>query len=334
MLVDEIVTADISGCELGPLLQRIGAAHKFVLGAEFAAVAEELSSDYGGLVRVFDRCRLPYRETWFEVCQADRPRFMAAGMHLPQFQRKPKRVGFLMSATRADLSAWKTHLFWNLELPGEAISYGVAMNAMLADMSQPIHAFTDSDDLEQIARAGDNQGVPAWRTRSAIQPHPGWTSANDRVRLMMTNHTAIAIPDFRMTVFDYIEPYQYQQAMEAMFELARSDWAGELAYMLAVIGLLNVRNAVETEHVDRVRINRSRAKAGKLPLFEHHVLKISGRQRKRVYKNGAGTSDHAPMRAHFCRGHFKQRASGIYFWRPHLRGDQSRGLVDKDYEIK
>ena len=150
---------------------------------------------------------------------------------------------------------------------------------------------------------------------------------------MMTNHTAIAMPDFRMTVFDYIEPHQYQQAMEALFELARSDWAGELAYMLAVVGLLNVRNAVETEHVDRVKINRSRAKAGKLPLFEHHVLKISGRQRKRVYTNGESANDHAPMRAHYVRGHFKARRSGVYFWSPHVRGDLQRGMVDKDYEV-
>jgi hypothetical protein len=334
MLVDEIVTADISGCELGPLRQRIGAAHKFVLGTEFTAVAESLGDDYSGLVRVFDRCRLPYRETWFELLQADRPRFMQAGVHIPQFQRKPKRIGFLLSATRADLSAWKTHLFWSIETPGEESSYGTAMSAMLADMSRPLNALANDSELERLTREDDHFGVPSWRSQAATKTHPGWLKANARVRLMMTNHTAIAAPDFHMTLFEHIEPWQHQQAIDALYELSRSDWAGEIPYMLAVVGLLNARNAVETEHVDRKKINRSRAKAGKLPLFEHHVLKIAERQTKRYISAGANSEqEHAARRAHWARGHWKLRRTGLFYWRPHLRGDLNRGMVDKDYEV-
>jgi TPR repeat protein len=36
---------------------------------EFAAVADTLAQDYSGLVRVFDRCRLPYPETWIKMAQ-------------------------------------------------------------------------------------------------------------------------------------------------------------------------------------------------------------------------------------------------------------------------
>src|SRR5882672_5173900 len=117
MLADEILIDRCigSGCDIAPVLPRIKRAHKFILTAEFAAVAEALSADYGGLLRVFPQCRLPYADVWFEVLQADRPRFSAAEMHIPQLQVKPKRVGFLLTATRTDLSAWKAHLFWSVE---------------------------------------------------------------------------------------------------------------------------------------------------------------------------------------------------------------------------
>src|SRR5262245_2213596 len=117
MLCDDIIAqgAPASGCDISPLFARIRRAQRFVLGPEFAAAAEALAEDYSGLTRVFDRCRLPFAETWIEVAQADRPAFSSAGIQLPETQLRPKRVGFLLSATRDDLSAWRTHLLWNFD---------------------------------------------------------------------------------------------------------------------------------------------------------------------------------------------------------------------------
>ena len=115
--------------------------------------------------------------------------------------------------------------------------------------------------------------------------------------------------------------------------LARSDWAGEPAFILAVIALLNARNAIEIDTVDNTAFNKKRAKRGRLPLFSHKVLKIAHRQIKRVYGDAGHQGDYQPMRGHFVRGHFKTRKTGIFFWHPFSRGDFTRGKVVKDYEV-
>jgi limonene-1,2-epoxide hydrolase len=126
---------------------------------------------------------------------------------------------------------------------------------------------------------------------------------------------------------------QPQEYAKIVRDLSSSDWASEPAYILAVIGLLNARNAVETEVVDHAKLNRARVKSGKPELFEHKILKIAHRQRQRVFTDGVDTRDYAPMRGHFVRGHFKVRKTGIYFWHPFARGDFGRGKIEKDYEL-
>lgn len=115
-------------------------------------------------------------------------------------------------------------------------------------------------------------------------------------------------------------------------KLSRSDWAGEVRYLFALLGLLNARNVAETEAVSYGRLNRSRAKLKKPPLSTHTLLKIRSVHRKSLTGRGSGTS--AETRAHFVRGHFKKRHSGIFFWRPHLRGSLEHGYVGKDYEVR
>jgi len=148
----------------------------------------------------------------------------------------------------------------------------------------------------------------------------------------MMNHTDLTAPDFHLLA-PILDDEAFQQYAKIVRALARSDWAGESSYLMAVIGLLNARNAVETETVDYSRLNKARQKAGKLPLFEYKLLKIAHRQVQRVYPDGKRPNDHAPMRGHFVRGHFKARKSGVFFWHPFARGDFHRGRIKKDYEL-
>jgi AraC-like DNA-binding protein len=106
MLCDEIVAngAPGSGWHIDCILPVIASSQKFVLGPEFAAAAGALSSDYTGLVKTFEHCRLPFERVWIELAHADRPEFSAAEMHAPDFQVRPRRVGFLLTATRPVLS--------------------------------------------------------------------------------------------------------------------------------------------------------------------------------------------------------------------------------------
>jgi len=333
MLVDEIVAyrTESSGCDVTPALPWLRQAQKFVLGAEFAAVAEALSEDYSGLVRVFDRCRLPYATTWIEVLQSDRPGFMAAGVHVPALQIRPKRVGYLLTATRPDLSAWKAHLFWNFDRQPPELTCCVSHVATQFDMTNEIND-VDQDEIEQaMARDRALQSIGPFSV-DRMQDHPGWAAATSMIRMVMARHVEPCWGDCPLNI-PITLPADRLAAQDMISKMAQSDWAGESAFLLAVIGLLNARNAVEFEHVDRRKLNRSRARSGKPALFEHKLLKIHHRQQQRVYGDGSADGSHAPMRGHFVRGHFKARKSGIFFWHPFMRGDFSRGEIAKDYKV-
>jgi hypothetical protein len=325
MLCDDIIAdgAPGCGCDISCLLPTIKDAQKFTLGPEFAAAAEALSEDYTGLVRVFDRCRLPFGTMWIEVAQADRPAFMKAGIHAEQFQVRPKRVGYLLTSTRKDLSAWKAHLFWSTNLGCSA-----AALAMRFDMTQSMNNIDRLPTAEEYKQEKAKYRVVNPNT----PPHPGWHHANATVKLAMLQHTDPIVPDYGIiSLPDNVTEKQVEEFYDIVFELARADWAGEPAYLLAVIGLLNARNAVETQTVDYRKLNRARVKRGAAPLFEHKILKIAHRQMHRVYGDIGSCGNYAPMRAHMVRGHFKARRSGIFFWSPHVRGDFAHGRIEKEY---
>lgn len=326
MLCDQIIADGVpaSGCDIRRMLPQIRAAQKFVLSPEFTAVADALSVDYTGLVRAFPHCRLPYQQTWIELAHAERATFSKAEMIAPDWQVKPHRVGYLLSATRDDLSAWKVHLFWSTDkgcsCPPMAMEFD--MIGSFGPVQLPM--------MESLRERIESSLV---LTNAPAMDHPGWTRASDSVKLAMLAHTKPSIPNYGLPYPIGIPRERINEYSEAMVDLARADWAGEPAYLLAVIGLLNARNAVETEAVDYRKLNHARMKRGKPPLFEHKLLKISRRQQKRVYNGSGPVSNHAPMRGHFVMGHWKVRKTGIFFWHPFKRGDFTRGRIEKDYEV-
>jgi hypothetical protein len=307
---------------------KISASHKYVLDAPFAAAADALSADYGTLVRAFPFCRLPFEQTWFEVAQSHRPQFCSAGIHAPQFQSKPRRVGFLCSATRNDLSAWKAHLFWVLpEIGCSAAGY-----AMQFDMTQGAATVYNTEVNNPLGSKHRE-----FFTDSGLKEHPGWVSAGPSVRQALMQHTNIVVPDYGLPLVPEELMLRPQAEQDKIFsvidELARSDWAGEVSFLLAVIGLLNARNVVERERVDLSRKNKARVKRGRRPFMEHSVLKIHRGQIKRAAAGQPSGTGHGPIRYHVCSGHFKVRKTGIFFWKPFWRGDPKRGTVTHDYEV-
>lgn len=321
MLCDEILAdgAPGSGCDISCLLPAIKASQKFVLSAECAAVADALSSDYTGLVKAFPHCRLPFPTTWIEFAANERPEFSSTPIAYEALQKKPKRIGYLLTATRPDLSAWKTHLFWSVD----------------GGCSCPASLAINFDMIEQLGEAADVRLAQAQvevrkKAKNQIN-HPGWDKASDDIKKSMIAHTEPCMPDYGPPVADGLTISELETYASIMSRLSCADWAGEPAYLLAVIGLLNARNATETETVDHHKLNRARVKRGKLPLLEHKVLKIARRQQRRYVTDVHGSHTHA--RGHFVMGHWKVRKTGIFFWHPHKRGDFARGKIEKTYEV-
>lgn len=299
-------------------MAKIGEANKFVLARDFAQAADEISNNLSDIAKALPFCRLPYPLTWIEVAQADRAHFLHGSDPEP-WQGRPRRVGYLLEATREDLSAWKAHLAWHIA-EGEMHGNNAAAMAMLIDVKAPPVPQTqqDKDRVEKIRREQFHQESAA----------KSYAEASDEVKDALAGVFKPTVPDFGvpMTPTD-IDPEKIARALQ---RVSVGDWSGEIQFMLATMALLNARNASETFTVDTTTYNRKRIKAGKKPLFLHKILAIHSRQKAKMKSVETG-GENAAVRAHFVRGHWKVRRTGIYFWRPFVRG--KAGFVHKDYVV-
>lgn len=69
------------------------------------------------------------------------------------------------------------------------------------------------------------------------------------------------------------------------------------------------------------------------PIHEYYVLDIKPNKPKHVYE-GNNNSTPGDTRLHLCRGHFKNRKTGRYWWSSHVRGNVELGTINKDYNVK
>jgi len=108
----------------------------------------------------------------------------------------------------------------------------------------------------------------------------------------------------------------------------------------AFVMLLNCKN-IQTEVIKAPEaLNKKRRKAGKQELFDYHVLNVVVPSRKQGYSEKTEPLSH--NRVHLCRGHFKEytqehplfgKLTGLYWWQPHVRGQNKDGIVMKDYNV-
>lgn len=116
---------------------------------------------------------------------------------------------------------------------------------------------------------------------------------------------------------------------------------GDLSVLYQSLMLLNCKNIVTEKIPAPEALNKKRRKAGKQELFDYHVLNVVVPSKKRGYQETTEPLSH--NRVHLCRGHFKEYTAehplfghytGLYWWQPHVRGQNKDGVVMKDYNIK
>ncbi len=96
----------------------------------------------------------------------------------------------------------------------------------------------------------------------------------------------------------------------------------------AFLKMLSCSNVRQEKIPAPVRLNKSRAKKGRPPIFEYHVLKVPGSPGTGVDRGGS----HASPRFHFRRGHVRKLSEERLTWvRDCAVGDIKRGAVDKEY---
>lgn len=111
-------------------------------------------------------------------------------------------------------------------------------------------------------------------------------------------------------------------------------------HIAAFSRLLDCKNIGTIDNEPPAKLNKSRVKKGKQPLFTYKtlVIKPTGKRQQSLAAQGLWEN-----RIHLCRGHFKEytadkplfgRFAGRYWWQPSVRGRNTQGVVMKDYEVK
>jgi hypothetical protein len=302
MLADQLLadTGDLDAMMFGGLdlyKIRLRAAEKFVLDRSIGEVVGDMPRQ--AVRDALPFCRLPYPVCWLEIAQQDRPFFADAFFHGPNHAGaktyQPVRVGILCEQQGDNPQRFWATLAW---------SYNAA---------------------DQLAQGLD--------TPMSISPGGAsiWCDTFDHKLGEPFLLTMQVAPYFRATM--EIIARKDPKLAEQLARYSNHDWAGEPWFWLGVLALLNARNgAVAIPRVIDPALNRSRRRAGKLPLTDYHelTLRLSPGERGARSHGGARGS----LRAHTVRGHFKHRATGLYWWRPFIRGDVAEGFIGKTYKVK
>jgi hypothetical protein len=277
---------------------KLRSAQKFVLDRSIGEVAGDMPRQ--AVRDALPFCRLPFPVCWLEIAQQDRPFFADAFFHGPNHAGaktyQPVRVGLLCEQQGDNPQRFWATLAW---------TYSTA-DQLTQDLDTPT-AISPAGASIWCDTVDPKLGEPFYLTMQ-VAPY------------FRTTMTLIADKD--------------PETAEKLGRYANHDWAGEPWFWLAVMALLNAKNgASSTFSPAPEKLNKARRKAGKPPLVEYHQLTLRIGPSERGAARGEASSREA-MRAHTVRGHFKIRRTGIYWWRPFIRGDVASGFADKSYRLK
>jgi hypothetical protein len=103
--------------------------------------------------------------------------------------------------------------------------------------------------------------------------------------------------------------------------------APDIPVLLAFLLLLGIRSGVSHRPQSFARLNRSRARAGKMPLLDHVEVHFPLLEPYRFIGAAGEGMGRRARRLHHVRGHLVRRGNKI-FWRiPHLRGSSRAGSI-------
>jgi hypothetical protein len=100
--------------------------------------------------------------------------------------------------------------------------------------------------------------------------------------------------------------------------------------LFSFLSALNCQNVSMVKTEIDPRLQKSRAKKGRRPIFDYWTLAIHLDRYSPERREASGA--HAAPRVHLRRGHFRELASGLYCWvRACVVGDKTIGMIHKEY---
>lgn len=164
--------------------------------------------------------------------------------------------------------------------------------------------------------------VPAAAEIDLLAPTAGCLSPLEA----MAKKTTVGLSEMARDFMKIVRIRGGKTLEDAMIKSSMEDIQGELQYVIAALCLLSAKAGVNKEPADLAKINKRRKINGKRELLSYSTVKIAISLREERAANAAGMTA-AEMRQHIVRGHFKVRPSGVYWWRPFVRGKASAGTV-------
>lgn len=136
-------------------------------------------------------------------------------------------------------------------------------------------------------------------------------------------------PFYSKTILELMENMPMSSAKDFTLNL-HADWAGEPRFVFCFLLFLNTKNAFSVNQFNQPeKLNKARIRAGKQPLSDYSIIDLRDDVKERLKE--ARELSGEQKRLHWRRGHFKRRATGIFWWMPHLAGSAEKGFVDGQY---
>lgn len=103
--------------------------------------------------------------------------------------------------------------------------------------------------------------------------------------------------------------------------------------ILGFITALECSNIIESDQRAEPKLNKSRMKKGKEPLFDYKVLTLDTKSKVVSSNSGASTERTHTKREHLRRGHVRRYEHKTIWINAHVVGDKDKGSISKDYKV-
>jgi hypothetical protein len=137
-------------------------------------------------------------------------------------------------------------------------------------------------------------------------------------------------------VHDEVHGYQKitdQQMLTGDIGSIIHDVQDEMGHLFATLILMNSKNCVKLAPTEpEAKLNKARRKRGKPELLPYSTVRIElTKSQERAVQGGLISREEA--RRHLVRGHFKVRASGVFWWGDFWRGNALKGIVERKAHV-
>lgn len=321
---------------------RIKGAQRFIVSDDVrGAIRSLLTSKPSTLVAAAKFARLPYQRCWFEW---NAPHDMK--IHPGQVQ--VKRSGALLEAYgEHGFTMWTA---WEFDRASQDVELEkqvkLHLGADMADINRAmVPAFGVSSlvglyDFSKIAGGARPSFQYPWMRQSALR-----RSDLEKLRDDVKNPIRHALKDENelealLMLSDCAAFRVHDECNGGLKIKAQSEVTGdlgsvihdvqdEMGHLFATLILMNAKNCVDlAETKPPEKLNKARRKQGKTELLPYSTVHIElSKSQQRAVDSGAISREEA--RRHLVRGHFKVRATGVFWWNEGWRGNALRGVIER-----